>query len=185
MEKIKRIFTFLTVFNKRFLKKPGFIALLLVVPCLVLALNIASKGESGMVTVALAAKDKTDALAAGIIDEIAGESSLIRFIECETPEDAVKLVEGADADAAWIFPADLEEKIDDFVENRNRRFAFVEVVVREDTVMLGLARERLYSVLYPYCSETLYANYIERNVRPAKQTVLLPVMPVLWHEATC
>lgn len=164
MEKIKRIFTFLTVFNKRFLKKPGFIALLLVVPCLVLALNIASKGESGMVTVALAAKDKTDALAAGIIDEIAGESSLIRFIECETPEDAVKLVEGADADAAWIFPADLAEKIDDFVENRNRRFAFVEVVVREDTVMLGLARERLYSVLYPYCSETLYANYIERNV---------------------
>ncbi|MBO5005833.1 MAG: hypothetical protein J6C89_00160 [Clostridia bacterium] len=164
MKKIKRIFTCLSVFNKRFLKKPGFIALLLVVPCLVLALNIASKGESGMVTVALAAKDKTDALASQIMTDIADGSSLIRFVECETPEEAVKLVERADADAAWIFPAELAGKIDDFVENRNKRFSFAEVVVREDTVMLGLARERLYSVLYPYCSRALYQNYIERNV---------------------
>ncbi len=164
MKKIKRIFTCLSLFNKRFLKKPGFIALLLVVPCLVLALNIASKGESGMVTVALAAKDKTDVLASQIMDEIADGSSLIRFVKCETPEEAVKLVEGAQVDAAWIFPSELAGKIDDFVKNRNKRFSFVEVVVREDTVMLGLARERLYSVLYPYCSTELYQNYIEKNI---------------------
>ncbi len=164
MEKIKKIFTCLFVFNKRFLKKPGFIALLLVVPCLVLALNVASKGESGMVSVALATQDGADGLALEVMDKIADGSSLIRFVKCESPEEAVNLVKSADTDAAWIFPRDLSRKIEDFTANRNKRYSFVEVVVREDTVLLQLARERLYSVLYPYCSEALYRNYIEKNV---------------------
>lgn len=164
MNKIKKAFTRFALFNKRFLKKPGFIALLLLVPCLVLALHAASAGESGMVTIALAKQDNADALATEIVNEIAGSSALIRFVKSESPDEACALVESVDADAAWIFPAELEEKIEDFVKNRNRRYSFVRVVEREDTVLLQLSRERLYSALYPYCSQTLYKNYIEKNV---------------------
>lgn len=164
MERIKKIFTCLFLFNKRFLKKPGFIALLLAVPCLVLALNVASKGESGMVSVALAAEDGADELAIEVMDKISDGSSLIRFVICESPEEAVGLVKSADTDAAWIFPSDLSKRIEDFSKNRNKRYSFVEVVAREDTVLLQLARERIYSVLYPYCSEELYLDYIEKNV---------------------
>ena len=164
MEKIKKMLTYVAVFNKRFLKKPGFIAMLLLVPCLVLALNIASAGESGMVTFALARQDNADELSAHITNDIADSSAIIRFFLCETHEEACNLVEAGEADAAWIFPAQLEEKIEDFVKNRNKRYSFVKIVEREDTVLLQLARERLYSALYPYCSQALYKNYIEKNV---------------------
>ena len=115
MEKIKKMLTYVAVFNKRFLKKPGFIAMLLLVPCLVLALNMASAGESGMVTIALASLIIGETLVGKrtLVRRVLGVvfgSCLYRFIVAvalrfNVPAAAMKLVSALIVAVAISMPA--------------------------------------------------------------------------------
>lgn len=152
------------IFNKRLLKKPGFVAILLLVPILVFSLNtVTGQEESGVMTVALAMQDPNDPIASEITESLLGSSTLIRFILCESISEASGLVEGGKADAAWIFPENMQEKLDNFTDFINQRNAFVKIIEREDNVLLLLAHEKLASVLYPYCSYSLYRGFIREN----------------------
>ena len=151
------------ILNKRLLKKPSFLAVLLIVPLLVTLLGVAAKEESGIMTVALAVQDTTDLTANAIVENLRKDSGLIRFLE-GTPKEAEALVEGGQADAAWIFPRDMQEKIDAFVAFSNERNGFVAVIQREESVFLRLALEKLNAALYPYLSLALCENYVYSNI---------------------
>ncbi len=173
MEKIKRILTWALLLNKRLFKKPGFLVILLLIPALVFGVNLMAQEDSGAVTVALAMEDPEDPLANEIVDSMIGSSRLLRFISCQSPQEARSMVAGGKADTAWIFGEDLQESIDRFAGNIHRRNAFVTVVQREETVLLQLAREKLYAAVYPHCSYALYRNYLDENV---------PELPALTPE---
>ena len=151
------------ILNKRLLKKPSFLAVLLIVPLLVTLLGVAAKEESGIMTVVLAVQDTTDLTANAIVENLRKDSGLIRFLE-GTPKEAEALVEGGQADAAWIFPRDMQEKIDAFVAFPNERNGFVAVIQREESVFLRLALEKLNAALYPYLSLALCENYVYSNI---------------------
>ena len=158
---IRRFF----ILCKRLLRRPGFIVILLLVPILVAAMGIAaSQGDGGVVTVALAMQDNEDPLANKIVDTLLSEGGLVRFVRLESPMEASASVEDGSADAAWIFSADLEKKIDKFVGHTHKNNAFVAVVQREDSVLLRLTHEKLNSAIYPYLSVALYSNFVLDNV---------------------
>ena len=148
------------ILTKRLLRKPGFVAILVMVPLLVVAMGIVGKSsDSGIVTVALAMQDAEDETACAVVDDLTRNSRLISFVQCDTPAAAHMLVEQGDADAAWIFPADMSHKIQKFVQHSHHNNAFVAVVQREDSVMLRLSHEKLNAVLYPHLSRALYKDY--------------------------
>ncbi len=152
------------LFNKRLLKKPGFLVILLLIPILVVALTvITGKEDSGIMTVAIACEDRDDALASKITDELLTEPSLIHFVDCESPADAVSMVESGIADAAWIFPAKMQERIDQFTKLLGTRNSFVKVIQRESNILLQLSYEKLSATLFPYCSRSLYNHFIRQN----------------------
>ena len=165
---MKKFMTFIRRFfilNKRLLKKPAFLSILLLIPILVCALAIASDGgENGVLTVSLAAFDYSDPLASEIIDDLQNERGLVRFIKTENPAQAQALVESGKADAAWIFPDQMKKKIDEFVSFPNPRNAFVAVIQREDNILLKISHEKLNAVLYPYLSLALTENYVYVNI---------------------
>ena len=115
-------------------------------------------------TVALAKQDKEDPIASEIVDSLLGSSNLIRFIHCESVSEASALVENGKADAAWIFPENMQEKLDRFTDFINQRNAAVKIIERENNVLLLLSHEKLASALYPYCSYSLYRGFISNNI---------------------
>lgn len=165
---LKRIFSLFRryfIFNKRLFKKPGFLAILLLVPILVFSLKAVTKQEdSGVMTVALAKQDESDPVATEIVDSLMGSSHLIRFVHCKTIQEATALVENGKADAAWIFPENMQEKLDHFTDFINQRNAVVKIIERENNVLLLLSHEKLASALFPYCSYSLYRGFIEENI---------------------
>lgn len=154
---IKTFFKRYFILSKRLLKKPGFVAILLLVPILVAAMTIMAKnGDSGIVTVALVAEDKKDATANEIIAKLTADKSLIRFKTCKSDDEAVAMVEDGSADAAWIFKADFDNQIRDFINLMHTRNAPVKIVQREESVSLRLSHEKLNTVLYPYLTRAIY-----------------------------
>lgn len=160
MDKIITCLHRFLILTKRLLRKPGFVAILILVPLLVAAMGIVSKSsDNGVVTVALAMQDADDATARAVVDDLMQNSRLISFVLCDTPAEAHSLVERGDVDAAWIFPADMNGKMQKFTQHMHRNNAFVAVVQREDSVMLRLSHEKLNAALYPHLSRALYKSY--------------------------
>lgn len=163
MSKSKRILRWGLLLWKRLYKKLTFLLLLAMIPLLVFSYGVVSQEESGVATVALATKGETvDELTRIVWDDLR-DGGLIRYIECASPEEARQLVNSGDADTAWIFEADLEERVYDFAARRAKSNAFVTVVEPENRVMLKLLREVLSGTLFQYGTEAVYLHYIREN----------------------
>ena len=180
---MKKLLKWCTLLTKRLYKKPTFVIILILIPALVLGYGMVASEDSGMVTIALAQEDNQDAMASDVVTELMESSQLIRFIFCESPENAEESVRTGQADAAWIFAADMEEKVYDFLATRSKRDAFVRVLERESTVPVMLAREKLSGAVYACCSEALYLSYIRENV-PEMAEISDEMLLSYFHEVT-
>ena len=148
---------------KRLYKKPTFLLLLVSIPLLAAGYGLTAREDSGVVTVALASRvQPVEPLTRAVWDELE-ESGLILYVECDSPAAAEEMVRRGRADTAWIFEADLEHKIYDFIARRSRQNAFVTVLEPEDRVLLKLMREVLSGTVFPHCSQALYLQYLRQN----------------------
>ncbi len=163
MRTIKRLLVWLWLMTKRIYKKPVLLLSLALVVVLVAFYGMTADEDSGMLTVALAREDD-DPVAISMIADLADGGSLIRFIECASPEEAESLVRDEKADAAWIMRDDTEARIYKFVARPSQWNSFIRIVEREKTVPLMLAREKLGGVVFKYCSPVMYLTYLRENV---------------------
>jgi len=110
------------------------------------------------------AQEGQDALAREVLESFDGTSQLIRYTHCASAEDAQSLVQGGKADMAWIFPDNMRQHLEAFLEQPTEKNAFVTVLLREDDVTLRLAREKLSGALYRQISRLLYITFVRENV---------------------
>jgi len=162
---MKSLFRWFLMLNKRLYKKAAFIAILLIIPIAVITFAAVAKQESGFVTIVLASHDNSDKISAEITEELLNGESLIHFIGCNSPEDALKEVEYGRADAAWIFSSGMQEKVDDFAKVVSDYRPIVSVVEREEKISLRLAREKLSAAVYKYCARAYYLDFARFNVK--------------------
>lgn len=137
--------------------------ILCMVPLLVAGLRLAAGQESGIATIVLCMKNPSDELSVRVVEQLKEDDSLLRYITCETEEEARGLVESFKADAAWIFPENLQECL-----QKAAAYKLVEPVVsvveREDNISLIFSREILCSALYPYFSYEVYADFVRDDL---------------------
>ena len=163
MKKTKRMLWGWLLLQKRLLKKTVFWILLILIPILCFCYSTVSQEDSGIVTIALA-QEAEDPLASQVINDLADSSQLIRFKICQTPSEAEALVLGGKADAAWIFPAQMQQRLEAFVANPKSTNAFVTVLEQEDNILLLLTHEKLGGTLYDLYAETVYLRYIREAI---------------------
>ena len=159
---MRRIAIWYILLNKRLFKTKSFLLILCMVPLLVAGMRLASRQESGIVTIALCMSDPADELADQVVEQLEG-NDVLRYVICDTREEAVGLVESFRADAAWIFPEDLA---DNFREVASYKLVapVVTVVEREDNIPLVFSREILSSALYPYFSYAVYEDFVRDDM---------------------
>ncbi len=162
LNKIKTYIYRAFLLNKRLIKKPSFILILCLIPLLTLSMVLFTREESGVVTVLLAEEDSKCKTSNEIIDTLLESDSMIRFIKCDSVEEAEETVGLGSAHAAWIFPADIDSRITSFALNMNE--TVVRSVEKEDSISLKLARERLSGVLFPYISKAIFKNFMTTEV---------------------
>ena len=163
MKKISRMFLWLMLFNKRLLKKISFLIILCSIPLLVLGVNLMAKQESGILRVVLYQED-ADELSEEIVSDILQMESALSFVEVESEEEAIKLVQSNQADAAWIFPEDFEGLMEDCFRQGIWDEPLIRIVEKEDNVMLHLSREVLFGRLYSSISYMVYDHFVRTEV---------------------
>lgn len=152
----------LFLLQKRLYKKKTFLALCLLLPLLAVGMKFVSEQKSGILHILLYEQEPSDALTGQIIDELLQLDSVIWFERVKDLNVAYEQVQAGKADAIWIF-SDMQEKIEAVFQNKTQKKEVVKIVEQTDTVLLHLAREKLYGVLYPYLSYELFRQFIVHN----------------------
>lgn len=160
---MRRIAMWYILLNKRLFRKWSFLLILCLVPLLVAGLRLAAQQDSGIVTIALCMRNPQDELSARIIEQLKGDDDVLRYVACETEEQARGLVEGFQADAAWIFPENLLSSLQVSASHKSVE-PVVTVVEREDNVPLIFSREILSSALYPFFSYAVYEDFVRDDL---------------------
>ena len=164
MKKIKKVFLWFLLLNKRMLKKPSFLVVLCCIPLLVWGVHVLAGQDSGIMKIVLCQESEEDGLVSEIISEITKQDSVLHFIHAHTAQEAKQLVQSGQADAAWIFRENLQDRIDQFTGSTFEKHPVVTIVAKEDNVALQLAREKLFGVLYSTVSYSLYRQYVTEEV---------------------
>ena len=152
-------FVRLWLLNKRLLKKPSFICILILSLTFVVWLSASVPTGGSMLTVAAASEEPDEKTYIEILSDLKN-GAMINILEMSC-EDAVKAVESGKADAAWIFPADLDKRFSCFVNDVNEDNYVVSVIQREESVLLHISREKLMSALYPRLSYSMFSEFMK------------------------
>ena len=154
----------LWMLSKRLYKRPAFLAILVLIPVAVVAMQLAAQADSGFVHVVLAQADPSDPISSALIADFMEEESLVRFSYVADPRTATDMVSEGEADVAWIFPDDMQKRVNKFVSSHYSRGGFVTVVEREQTVFSRITREKLTFSLQNYTSRACYLDFTRDNV---------------------
>ena len=160
---MRRAVMLMIMLNKRLWKKPSFLLILCIVPILVAGMRLAAQGDSGIVRIALCIENPEAPVASQILERLTGKDSVLQYVPCGTGEEAREMVADAQADAAWIFPENLEELLRDRIL-RGSGEPVVTVVEREDSVALIFTREILSKAMYPYISYKVYEDFVKNDL---------------------
>lgn len=144
--------------QKRLLKRRSFLLMMCMAPLFAAGVGRLSQGSAGIATVALYLPEG-DETAAEISERLLDGDSVLRYLSCGKEDEARALVESGEADAAWIFAEDTEERLGELAERRRVR-PVVTVVERRDSVPLTLGREILAAAIYPSYSYAVYEGYV-------------------------
>ena len=156
MRSIRRFFLWYWLLTKRLIKRPAYLAVLLMIPLFAAAVTLFSRQDSGAITVALCLEDPADPVASAAADRLLEEGSVLRCVPAENAEQARDAVRSGRADAAWIFSPGLEKGLNAFVRYGTGRL--ITVVEREDNIFLMVSREKLYAAIYPELSFALFRS---------------------------
>lgn len=160
---IRRLLTRYFLLNKRLFKKYSFLLILCIVPLLVGGIRLLSKEESGIARVVLCLPNPEDALASQVVEKLVNEEGILRYLFCESEEEARRMVIENEADTAWIFTEDLADRLRT-VASRKRIGPVVKVVERKESVSLIFSREILGGALYPAFSYVVYEEFVRNDL---------------------
>ncbi len=163
MTSVKKGLLWYWLLSKRLLKKKSFPILLCLIPVLVFAMRGVANGDSGVLRIVLCQENQEDVLSSRIVQDLMDEESIILFSETETVEEAYEAVLSKKADAAWIFPDAMQEKMDAYTAG-DTSYKLVKVIERENNVLLRLSGEKLFGALYRYFPYSLFQNYVRSAV---------------------
>lgn len=169
MKSLGKRIVWLILLNKRLLKKPIFLILLCCIPLATAAVNFMAKQESGFFTIVLCSEDPNDPTAQAVMETLTEHDDAVRFHITESEVEAIQFVEAGQADAAWVFPVDLQGKIEAYIGEKNVKDGVITVIEKEDNVALKLSREILFARLYPTVSYCLYSEFIRKEFLPDGQ----------------
>lgn len=175
---MKKLWLWFRLLTKRQFARPAFLVILVLIPLFTGALALAAGGESGVVTVALC--PGASELGKNACEALTERAGVLRFHVCERQEEAKELVARGQADAAWIFLDEADERLRRFA--RDGTGAAVLVVEREETVFLRIARERLFSQLYPAISRAIYIDCAEKSLEDASEELLWESYDTVYND---
>ena len=158
LKKTRRAAAWFYMLNKRLFRRWSFLIILALAPVMVWVMSILAYEDKGVINITVYSRDSLSS-----VSEIIQSDSVINIETSPTEEDAVEKVRRGECDGAWIFDSEYYDIIDASVK-RYMVKPVVKAVMREDTLALKMAREKLYSAIYKDYNYDVYKQFVKQEL---------------------
>ena len=138
--------------NKRLLRRFEFIVMLLILPILVLGMMAVSSRKKGLLDIGIVVEKGSDNEVKRVAHTLMEGESVIDFSIYEEEELAKEEILKGKLDAIWVLPHSLES-----IDNGS-----IKIYQTDNSTIKNIAREKLYSALYPYIAYSEYIKYMNK-----------------------
>ncbi len=154
---MKRMVVWFFLSVKRWLLYPGFALLLLAMPLLLWGISALEPEETEKIRIGVTAEG--DGLGTAVKEDLmqmSEDGSMFEFVSYSTEEELKRAVQIKQAECGYLFPEDLEKKLD---QGRYKRSILV--YTAPSTILEPLAGEVVFSVLAARYDGMIFADYAE------------------------
>ena len=157
-----RFFKWFFFLSKRLYKNVAFIIIIFLIPISALAFGLTAKKQAGFVNIAVV-NEASGGIGQEIIESVKADSVVSNVIEYETEAAAVEDLNAGRIDTVWVLPADIEERIEKFAKDQNKKNYIVRVIITEENVKIRLVRKKLFGAIYPFLSRKFYLDRVRSS----------------------
>lgn len=158
--RMKKIFTWIWMFQKRILKKPMFQITLLLIPVLLFLLFSFNKSSDSLVRVAVCPgnNEYNEDFAQELLDS---SNQVISYYICDDEEQLRKDVIKGRAECGYIFPSDMQNRIAEY--EKNSKQAIVTAVIKEESISTKVVNEIIYGRLFKETAYHVLENFMNEK----------------------
>ncbi|MBO4468365.1 MAG: ABC transporter permease [Clostridia bacterium] len=150
--------------QKRLLKKPSFIVILLLIPIAVGSITAISKKEAGILRISVYPGGDNDPATRSVVERICEHKDILNVEFSNSASSAKDAVAHGESDCAWIFPENLKKVISDFVKDDSSDEKLVEIYLQEENVPTKLSGELLFGAVFPEVAKEIYLDYLKNDL---------------------
>ena len=147
--------------NKRFLKTPVFVLLLLLLPLSAFLLNKASNGSDIGIKVGYTLPSSADEYTLKAADEAFSGDTLVKYSKYPSEALLEDAVSSGKISVGFVLPSDLTESFREFEKGKTVKKQ-IKVIVKKNTVVSRLITELVFGKLFARISCQITKNYIAR-----------------------
>ena len=147
--------------NKRFLKTPVFVLLLLLLPLSAFLLNKASNGSDIGIKVGYTLPSSADEYTLKAADEAFSGDTLVKYSKYSSEALLEDAVSSGKISVGFVLPSDLTESFREFEKGKAVKKQ-IKVIVKKNTVVSRLITELVFGKLFARISCQITKNYIAR-----------------------
>ena len=154
------------LFLKRLYCRKTFFLLIMVLPILIVSIRVTSSGSDGIMRVAIFFPGESSAYVEQLEDGLKDYSDVINFQMVSSKREARNLVRTRKADVAWVFKADIDEKINAMVKGGDLSPVVTVYQIRKNSksTISRLSSEVLAANILKHAVYSAYEGYIRNTL---------------------
>lgn len=147
--------------NKRFLKTPVFLLLLLLLPLSAFLLNKASDSKDIGLKVGYAVSPSADEYTLQAVSDSFSDGGLVKYSKFSSESQMEEALSAGNISMGFVIPPNLQESFREFERGKSVKKQ-IKVIVKKNTVVTRLITELLFGKLFSRVSCQITKNYIAR-----------------------
>jgi len=147
--------------NKRFLKTPIFILLLLLLPLSAFMLNKASQSKDIGLKVGYTILPSADDYTLRAVKDSFAQEGLVKYYKFSSESQISDAVASGKISMGFVIPSDLQESFREFEKGKSVKKQ-IKIIVKKNTVVTRLITELIFGKLFSRVSCQITKNYIAR-----------------------
>lgn len=151
------------ILSKRLYKNKIFLFFLILIPLFTLFIGFISKEDSGFLNIGIVL-ERENAFSKEILANLKDSTNLIYFSEYEDKSEGLELLQAGKLKALWIFSSEAEEIIKNYSAKEGIKEPIVQVIEREDNVLLNLSREKLAATIFKTYAPYIYLDFVNTEL---------------------
>lgn len=157
---MKKIMTWIWLFQKRILKKPMFQITILLIPILLFLLFTFNKSSDSLVRVALISGD--DEYSQNFVQDLLDSSNhIISYYECDDEIQMRKDVLTGKAECGYIMPDNMQKRIAQF--SAKNKQGIITAIVKKESISTKIVNEIIYGKLFSERAYPVLKDFINEK----------------------